>query len=306
MAEIIVRCYAKLNLTLEILRKRGDGYHDLSTIFQAVSLHDELRLTLQPVGSAAADQLQIAGLTVPVEGNLVLQAVEAYRREYGLDRPVALELLKRIPMGAGLGGGSSDAAGTLQGLASLTSASSFPGNLGKREHGSDQRLTAMAAALGSDVAFFLGGGTARGEGRGEVLEPLPTPQGWLVLAKPAVAVSTKEAYSLLSAADFTTGHATEEFVAGLRAGYSLHEMAPHLYNGFAAPIERRWPQIRVLREQLLTLGAEQALMTGSGAAVFGIFQEQAASEAAAAQLTADGYWAAAVCPVSTGLQVVDE
>ena len=140
-----------------------------------------------------------------------------------------------------------------------------------------------------------------GEGRGEVLASLPTPEGWLVLAKPEVAVSTAEAYGLLSAEDFTDGSRTLGFAEGLVAGYGLHEMASGLYNGFAAPIERRWPQIRVLREQLLALGAANALMTGSGAAVFGIFANQAASEAAAAQLTVEGYWAAAVCPVGMGL-----
>lgn len=301
MPEISLLCHAKINLTLEILRRREDGYHDLATVFQAVSLHDELRVRLE---AGDEDKLAVSGITVPVEGNLVLRAAAAYRRETGLGGGVRLALHKQIPLGAGLGGGSSDAAGTLVGLESLTPGPSplfacgKPAGEGSTEDG---RLATLAAGLGSDVAFFLGAGTALGEGRGEVLEPLPTPTGWLVLAKPKVGVSTAVAYALLSAEDFTDGSRTRDYAEGLRAGYGLHEMACGLYNGFAAPIERRWPQIRVLREQLLALGAANALMTGSGAAVFGIFANQAASETAAAQLTAEGYWAVAVCPVVRGL-----
>ncbi|MHB8994509.1 MAG: 4-(cytidine 5'-diphospho)-2-C-methyl-D-erythritol kinase [Armatimonadota bacterium] len=291
MPEITVLCHAKINLSLEILGRRDDGFHNLSTIFQAVTLHDELQVRLEPAPGVPVDELRVAGLTVPVEGNLVLRAVEAYRREIGLDGQTNIGLHKHIPSGAGLGGGSSDAAGTLFALASLAGPAGASG------------VPELAAELGSDVAFFLGSGTALGQGRGDVLEPLPTPVGFLVLAKPEESVNTAEAYRLLQSVDFTDGIRTQACSEKIRAGYGLHEVASDLYNGFAAPVERRWPTIRVLRERLLSLGAQCALMTGSGAAVFGIFVDRPASDAAAAQLTEEGYWAAAVSPAAQGLMV---
>lgn len=295
MREISVWCHAKINLTLEVLGRRADGYHDLSTIFQAVALHDELQVRVEPSDGVAVDELRLAGLAVPVEGNLALRAVAAYRQEFGLTGQANLGLHKHIPIGAGLGGGSSDAAGTLRALALSAAAESG--------ESSPARLAAVAAELGADVAFFLGSGTALGEGRGEQLTPLPTPGGWLVIAKPPVAVSTAEAYGLLSAADFTDGSHTQRCVEALSAGCALHEMASGLYNGFAAPVERRWPEIRVLRERLLELGAVNALLSGSGSAVFGVFAGQADAEAAASSLNTEGIWAVATAPVARGLMI---
>lgn len=319
--EIALRCYAKINLTLEILGRRDDGYHDLSTIFQAVALHDELQVRLEPSERVAVDELRVAGLSVPIEGNLVLRAVEAYRREFGLIGQANLGLHKHIPIGAGLGGGSSDAAGVLKGLRALTAHGvngerrPTPGPSRRPQtvcegwgngNGPDQRLVEVAAGLGSDVAFFLGSGTALGQGRGERLSALPVPEGWLVVAKPEAAVSTAEAYGLLTADDFTDGTRTQECAEALRAGCGLREVASDLYNGFAAPVERRWPEIRVLRDRLLELGAVNAMLSGSGSAVFGIFVEQAGSEAAAASLGADGIWAVATAPVARGLMINNE
>jgi 4-diphosphocytidyl-2-C-methyl-D-erythritol kinase len=303
MPEITVLCHAKINLTLEILGRRDDGFHNLSTIFQAVTLHDELQVRLETATGVPVDELRVAGLTVPVEGNLVLRAVEAFRKEIGLDGQANMGLHKHIPSGAGLGGGSSDAAGTLFALESLVRPTLLSGNAHQPSLTGVSGVPELAAQLGSDVAFFLGPGTAFGQGRGEVLEPLPTPDGFLVLAKPEESVNTAEAYRLLQSTDFTDGSRTQACIDKIRAGYGLREVAPRLYNGFAAPVERRWPTIRVLRERLLSLGAECALMTGSGAAVFGIFVDRPASDAAAAQLSEEGYWAAAVSPAAQGLMV---
>lgn len=291
MPELTVACHAKINLSLEILRRREDGYHDLATVFQAVSLCDELRLRVEPASGLPVHRLQIGGLSVPVPGNLVLRALEAFEQHTGVPSAADVKLHKRIPAGAGLGGGSSDAAGTLLALSRLC-------------RGAPADLSVLAAGLGSDVPFFLGSGTALGGGRGELLTPLPTPaDDWLVLAKPEVAVNTGEAYGLLTASDFGDGGRSRACAEALRAGCGLRQTAADLYNGFAAPVERRWPSIRVLRERLLAAGAETALLSGSGAAVFGIFPDQPAAEAAAVQLALAGYWAVAARPVAHGLVV---
>lgn len=293
MNTIHINCPAKINLTLEILGKRPDGYHELRTVFQAVSLYDELRVSL-----AERDTFTVHGLPgVPADAsNLCLRALELYRRHSGYTAPVAIELHKRIPLQAGLGGGSSDAAGTLLALSRL--------------HGEPVQappLADLAADLGSDVAFFLTGGAMTGSGRGEVLEPLaPLREGALVLAKPDAAVSTAEAYGLIHAGLYTDGSYSVKCAACLSQGCALPELASKLYNVFAGPVERLRPQIESVRHRLHELNAQATLLCGSGAAAFGLFADLSRAREAAASLQAEGTWAVAVEPLPDGLQVVEQ
>lgn len=298
MSAIHVLCPAKINLTLEILGKRPDGYHELRTIFQAVSLYDELTVT-----PAARDSLTVTGLAgAPAdETNLCLRALELVRQERRTDLHVAVALHKRIPTQAGLGGGSSDAAGMLAALAVV--ARFIAPDTPRCASGRDESRH-CAARLGSDVAFFLHGGAMVGAGRGEVLEPVaPLSAGGIVLAKPEVGVGTAQAYGLITPRDYTDGGYTARCAACLQAGCALPEVAPKLYNAFAGPIERLDAGIAAVRQRLLTLHAQAALLCGSGAAVFGLYDDFDHAERSAAVLRGEGLWAEAVRPVAHGLRV---
>lgn len=280
-----VRCYAKINLTLEILGKRPDGFHELRTVFQTVSLADELAAS----ETRGASAMTVTGIPVPVEDNLCLRAVEVFSDRVAPAGNVSVALDKHIPVGAGLGGGSSDAAGMLAALDYWYGPYSRP------------LLGSLAAQLGSDVPFFLDGGTALGQGRGEVLQPLPPLTGdWLIIARPELHVSTAAAYGGLTAGDFTGGEHTAALVSALERGCDLRELASHLYNGFERTVLQQYPAIVAVKERLQDVGAEAALLSGSGAAVFGLCADELTARQSAARLAAEGLWAVAACTVTGG------
>lgn len=286
-AVLRVRCWAKVNLSLEILGRRADGFHELRTVFQTVGLADDLTLTR---GSGTA--LIVSGIPVPVEGNLCLRAVELFARHAPVPADLTLALHKRIPVGAGLGGGSSDAAGTLVGL------DHWFGPL------APETLHGLAAELGSDVAFFLHGGTALGQGRGELLQPVAEPsESWLVITRPDLHVSTAAAYRALTPADFTAGERTVALQAVLGPGCGLRQVAAELYNAFERPVLAEYPAIAAAKAQLLQAGAEAALLSGSGAAVFGLCADEVSARAVADRLSAAGLWAVAAPTVTGGPHV---
>jgi len=311
MNAVHVRCPAKINLTLEILGRRSDGYHELRTVFQALSLYDELT-----VAPAEQDALTVTGLPgAPADdSNLCLQALRLFRSRSDTAGPVAVMLHKCIPMQAGLGGGSSDAAGMLVALERLypRSRGGRPAPAGEAAHptgpeGNVHDVARLAAQLGSDVAFFLHGGAMLGSGRGELLEPVPSLcEGALVLALPPVTMGTTEAYGLIGPEDYTDGSRTTRLVASLRAGSALPEVAAGMYNVFAAPVERHRPEIAALRQRLQALPAQAVLLCGSGAAVGAVFASAEGADEAAARLRADGLWAVSVRPVPHGLQVTEQ
>lgn len=272
---VSIKAYAKVNLGLQILGKRDDGYHDLVTVFQTVDLAD--KLTVSPGGCGL--QMTVSGdFAVPADGdNLCLQAARAYLQAAGADLGVSISLHKRIPVGAGLGGGSSDAAATLRAL--------------HRIIGAEVDLHPLAASLGSDVAFFLLGGTALGEGRGERLTPCPTPAiGHIVLAKPQLSISTREAYSFLGPDDFSDGTHTRRLFERLRRGEAVPDCCHLVTNDFQRPVERRWPAVRSLREAMMSAGACASMLSGSGSCMFAIFAEAADASRCAEMLAAEGYW----------------
>ena len=255
---------AKVNLTFEVLGRRADGYHEVRTILQVISLADELTfeassdlsLTVEPEGAA------------PVEGNLVLGAARLLQREAGVPAGAAIHLTKHIPAAGGLGGGSSDAATTLLGLRRLWSLDLDAGAL--RE---------IAARLGSDVPFFVSGGTALGEGRGERLTPLPPVAGEAVLAMPDASEpedKTARMYALLTPEHYTYGSATAEAEQRLRSGEPL---GASVVNAFDAVAAQAYPFYAALREAFESAGLRPALC-GAGPSMFALAGEREASDLA--------------------------
>ena len=277
MREIRIPAFAKVNLRLDILGKRPDNYHELRTIFQTISLHDELRLR---ASKNSAISLTIQGNDTlslePVRKNLVYAAVDALRRELGIRSGVEIGLRKNIPAGRGLGGGSSDAAAALRGYLRLTR-STIP----------DGKLIEIAASLGADVPFFLLGGRALGIGRGDEIYPLPDiPRLTLLVVSPHdVHVPTPDAYRWLRAPALTKNRAASKLWKFCSLCWSLpavagaHEIG--LSNDFEGPVFQRHPQLAGIKRALLQRGATEASLAGSGSAVFGVFPSPALARRAA-------------------------
>ncbi len=286
MGGVQLRSWCKVNLCLEILERRDDGFHELRTVFQSVSLGDTL--SIETAASTA--------VTVPEGGapegpaNLCWQAIEAYRERRGWPAGARVQLHKRVPSGAGLGGGSSNAAATLCGLAELDD-----------DPPSAETIRELAAGLGSDVAFFVAGGTALGSGRGEELQALPGPRELhLVLARPELSIGTAEAYGLLEAGDFSDGSRTLAMADALRRGAGGDEIAEHVHNAFTRAVAGRWPAVAETIEALSEAGAIRAEMSGSGSVCFGLFGDAETAAAAANELRRQDVWATAVRGVATG------
>jgi len=263
---LTVEAPAKVNLFLRVLHRRDDGYHELETLFQAVSLADEVRVTVAE-DAPAGERLDVVGPDLgPVESNLAVRAARRFREVSGLDAEVRIHLLKRIPAGAGLGGGSSDAAAVLRCLSRLTSFEDL------------DALHAIACELGSDVPFFLDGAPlGYGRGRGEVVEPLPPlPEAAFVLSLPPVHISTPDAYASLAAARSLAGSVLERPELALP-----HMDEPSTWtaicdlceNDFEPLIAATHAEVAASLEGLRSEGARVALLSGSGAAAFGLFAD---------------------------------
>jgi 4-diphosphocytidyl-2-C-methyl-D-erythritol kinase len=255
-----VPAYAKLNLGLRVLYKRPDGYHEIRTVFQTISLADRLDVSFSP---ARTTRIVING-TPEILDNLIERAAHLVLEALSIQGDVLFYLKKNIPTGAGLGGGSSDAAAVLLALPVLA---------GKALAG--DRLHAIAMQLGSDVPFFLHGGTALGLGRGEELYPLPElPAARGLLVAPAIHSSTAEAYRDLSARltsiplqNKLNSFQQEIWRSAAGEGIGVGD------NDFEEVVFARHPGLKRIKEQLLRFGAKPAAMTGSGSAIFGMFAE---------------------------------
>ncbi len=261
---------AKINLGLRVLNRGSDGYHELRTIYQTISLADQLRVAYDPGGDGEV-AFHCSDISLSTRNNLALRAAESWLRAGGWPGTVAIELKKRIPAGAGLGGGSSDAGAVLLALRRL---------LEPRPH--PRMLAEVAAALGSDVPFFLEGGTAVGLGRGEEVYPLPDqPRRWLVLVAPEIFVSTPEAYRALwkSRARLTAAE-RQHIINGFRASIVSSEESGALdpaklpVNDFESVVFQQFPVLRKWKKRLIEAGAPVAMMSGSGSAVFGVFSSR--------------------------------
>jgi 4-diphosphocytidyl-2-C-methyl-D-erythritol kinase len=266
-----VRSLAKLNLDLRVLGKRPDGYHELRTVFHTISLADTIDIEYRPSRELEID---IQG-TVDIPDNLVARAAKALEAQAGLRGHFRFTLTKRIPMGAGLGGGSSNAAAVLLALPALA---------GLRVP--IETLATLGESLGSDVPFFLYGGAALGIGRGSELYPLPDIRSYAVVVTPGVQVSTPEAYRALNRPflscyePLTSGpspldtRSFQSFAWGMESA-PVEDWKRLATNDFEAAVFARFPELESVKNRLSRLGARPALMTGSGSALFGLFATRA-------------------------------
>lgn len=273
--------FAKINLVLDLLGPRPDGFTEIATVFQTVELADRVGLEWDPDAGTETALEVIGDLDCSIEKNLAFLAARMFREQTPFPGALRIRLEKQIPAGAGLGGGSSDAAAVLWGLA---------GFMGKSP-GIEGRLVSMAARLGSDVPFFLDPGLALGRGRGEVLERLPDLPSWpVVLVYPGAGLSTAEVYAR-ARSRLTARETPPNILRFLRYLEGPHHGFPPLSNDlFQAAAELR-PEIARLVKRMEQLGG-RAAMTGSGSAVFGLFPGPAEAGEAAAELTKEqpGYW----------------
>ncbi len=299
MKFVRVPAYAKVNLRLEILGRRPDGYHELRTIFQSITLHDTLTLETK---RHAGIELRVTGNSElagePGPDNLVYRAIRGLSRAIGYRGGIRASLAKRIPVGRGLGGGSSDAAAALVGMLRLTGT-----------HVDSARLTEIASSLGADVPFFLHGGRALGIGRGDEIYPLPDAarRSVLVVSPHNIAVPTVDAYRWLgrrgSGLDLeprgtlTKGTAPTKLWRFCALCWSPQGGA--LANDFEAAVFPRYSRLASIKRELLRQGAAGASLAGSGSAVFGIFQNPAMARRAARAFPNDQVF---VCSTVSGAE----
>ncbi len=249
---MLYRCYAKINLTLEVLERRPDGFHSLASLVHTISLADELRI------EPANDMLSRVEGMAALDDNLVTRAAYLLASTTHTRHGAELTLVKRIPAASGLGGGSSDAAATLVGLNALWNTRL-----------SLDAITRLAAQLGSDVPFFVRGGAALMRGRGDVLEPLPAVAGqWLVLAVPSQTLPNKTArlYAALARSDFSSGVPTEHAAERMRGGEAVRHA--ELVNAFGRAAKEVFPELRSLWTQLEERCARPFHLSGAGPALF--------------------------------------
>ena len=268
--------FAKLNLDLCVIGKRDDGYHELFTVFQTVSLCDEISF-------AEGEDVELTSRHrgLPIDGrNLIVKAANILRERYGVAVGAKMHLRKRIPAPGGLGGGSSNAAVALIGLKRLW-----------RLDISFDEMVEIAATLGSDVPFFLYGGTAMGFGRGTEIEPIADiREEWLLIVTPDVHVSTAKAFKELNAPSLTT-EASERILLNRRFDAKLFDLRhTALKNDFEPVVFAAHPQIVLVKRTVLDLGAVNALMSGSGASVFAVFDKEETRQTAMKALDIHVNW----------------
>jgi 4-diphosphocytidyl-2-C-methyl-D-erythritol kinase len=268
-----LRAFAKINLHLEVLRLRPDGWHSIETVFQSVGLFDTLHLVPRPAGiSMLCDSKHLS----VDEDNLCLRAARALLEEAGLEEPpvgVRIDLYKRIPVAAGFAGGSADAAATLMGL----------NRLWKLKFDAE-RLAAVGARLGSDVVFCLRGGTAFGTGRGDHLETLTDlPETIFLLVYPKIAISAEWAYQQLNMG--LTRRPRTLSMNRLKTILARYQSAARVfYNRLEDAVVPTHPRVAEVTDQLIECGATYAMMSGSGSGVFGVFPDRATAEAARGEI----------------------
>ncbi|MEC9140335.1 MAG: 4-(cytidine 5'-diphospho)-2-C-methyl-D-erythritol kinase [Chloroflexota bacterium] len=283
MAGLTLRAYAKINLGLEVIQRREDGYHELVTILQTVSLYDEI-----VVGAAEALTLHCDRSWMDGRRNLMWKAADLLQKESGTQMGAAMNLVKTIPISAGLGGGSSDAAAALRCLNDLWGL-----NI------NNTRLAELASHLGSDVPFFLQGGTQMATGRGELLEPLCTPKGqWLVLVSPDIRVPRKTPllYENLGPRDFSDGSMTTKLAETLRVGGAIPTDC--IVNAFERAAHETFPGLHRHRKAMLEAGAEQVHLSGSGPSLFTLMESKCEGDAFQKRLGELGFYGIVVQTVA--------
>ncbi|MDE3840529.1 4-(cytidine 5'-diphospho)-2-C-methyl-D-erythritol kinase [Bacillus methanolicus] len=256
--KLLVKAPAKINLTLDVLYKRTDGYHEVEMIMTTIDLADRLELSLLD-----EDQIRIISHNHYVpddERNLAYQAAQLLKERFQVKKGALIRIEKTIPVAAGLAGGSSDAAATLKGLNKLW-------DLGL----SVDELAALGAEIGSDVSFCVYGGTALAKGRGELITELPAPPTcWVILAKPSIGVSTAEVYRRLDLNRISHPNTKEMIKAIETKDYS--KVCENLGNVLEDVTMKMHPEVVLIKDQMKRFGADAVLMSGSGPTVFGLVQ----------------------------------
>jgi len=268
MNSITIKAYAKINLGLDVIRKRPDGYHDVSMIMQTLNLYDTLRIKKTKSKSLT---LRSNLHFLPTDRrNLVYKAVELFHEKCPIESGLNIHINKSIPVAAGLAGGSADAAATLKGLNNL-----FNTGLSLNE------LMAIGVKLGADVPYCLLMGTALSEGIGEILKPLPhMPDCYILLVKPSVSISTKYVYENLRLDGNNISHPDIlTMISALEEG-SLDKLSSHMDNILETVTAKEYPIIEKIKEIMKDRGALTSLMSGSGPTVFGIFNDKEKAESA--------------------------
>jgi 4-diphosphocytidyl-2-C-methyl-D-erythritol kinase len=276
--------FAKINFSLRILGRRPDGYHEILTVLQTISLHDTLRITAMG-GSHLV--LSCDDLSVPAGAeNIVIRAARALQKQCAPDKGAYIRLEKRIPSAAGLGGGSSDAAVTLLALANLWDTPVSEGE-----------LLEIAGNLGADVPFFFHGGTALATGVGKDIDELPDPprETFLLVVKPKASISTANAYSALKARSLTTVEAKTILSSSHKSKFLDNSDSEALQNDFEEVVFSLEPEIGRAKAALLKAGARVAMLAGSGSAVFGIFDSGDALERAIQAIELEAGWRVFPC-----------
>ena len=268
---IRIEAHAKINLSLDVTGRREDGYHLVRMVMQELELHDTLYMekTGIPGVQLESDKPELAS----DRSNLIVRAAELMLKDHLPDKGVKIRLEKRIPLAAGLAGGSADAAAALKGINTLF-------DLGIEE----KELCRLGVQLGADIPYCIMGGTALAEGIGEILTPLPElPDCYIVLGKPAEGMSTAEAYHALDRQQQVLHPDIDGQIRALQEG-SLKGVADRMGNVLEPVTEERHPEVRGIRSLLMEAGAAGARMSGSGPTVFGLFTEESRAEEACSVL----------------------
>lgn len=275
MATVTLQAYAKVNLGLDILGVRDNGYHDVKMVMQTIDLFDTLRFSTLP-----EDVIRISSndKEMPCNAdNLVYQAIDLLKKEFAVKKGVEVHIDKHIPMAAGMAGGSSDCAAALKAC-----------NLLFELHLSEEALMGYGKKLGADVPYCIMGGTALAEGIGEKLTRLPAmPDCYIVVAKPPVSMSTKEAYRAYDHQEYVTHPDIEGMVKAMQ-NENLDGVTSRMANVLEKVTEKLHPEIVTLKDMMRTAGAKNAMMTGSGPTVFGIFDANVLAEDAKNEIVKSG------------------
>ncbi len=265
MEQVIRKAYAKINLGLDVLRRRPDGYHEVKMVMQTVGIFDTLTFRRRAgEGTRPLISISVDNEELPTDGNnLIYKAAELIMRTYVIKDGVDIKLQKNIPIAAGMAGGSSDAAAVFHGLNELFSLSM-----------SLEDMKKLGVKIGADVPYCIMGGTALSEGIGEILTPISAPpEAYLLIAKPDISVSTKFVYENLHADTLKKHPDIDGMVKALEEG-SLKGITDRMENVLETVTVKKYPVIAQIKDEMRSHGAENALMSGSGPTVFGIYREK--------------------------------
>jgi 4-diphosphocytidyl-2-C-methyl-D-erythritol kinase len=271
MEKITIKTYGKVNLYLEVIRKREDGYHELQMVMQSIGLYDKVSVKEKEKDEIILDT---NSPYIPKdEGNLAFQAAKLIKEEYRIDKGVEIDIIKNIPVAAGLAGGSANAAGVLRGLNELWSL-----NL------SGEKLQELGLRLGADVPFSVMEGAAVAEGIGEKLTPIEGLKNtWLVLCKPGISVSTPEVYKALDLSALERRPLSREFLSAIEKR-DLRSVSKNMYNALETVTVKKHGVILDIKKKMMQYNAIGTMMSGSGPTVFGIFKDQERAKKAAQNL----------------------